>query len=323
MSEQEAHEAACPFAICQRIMAPLQARNQQLQAQQLAAGSVLLKLQAQNQQLQSRCDGLQSKCQELHRQVAALQPLAGRVRALEGVGTEEGGRRQRQRVGPAPHDAPPSDAAVAQLGVVDAVQALWTHGAVARVAEKACEQIRSLILDPRGCEQAAAAGAIEAVVAAMLVHPQEAGVQEWGCTALVNLSIRSLAQRAADAGAIEAVVGAMRAHVQVNELQYHASSVLSNVCAGDHAAARARQLQAANAGGVEALVGAMEAHAQDEYLQEGCCGALRVLCRRSASVAARALQAGGRGAVAAAMQAYPGNEELQDDGQELLDLLVE
>ena len=114
----------------------------------------------------------------------------------------------------------------------------------------------------------------------------------------------------------------MQAHAQVNELQYHGSSVLSNVCAGDHAAARARQLQAANAGGVEALVGAMEAH-EDEYLQESCCGALRALCRRSDSVAARALQAGGRRAVAAAMQACPGNNELQDYGQELLDLFVE
>ena len=171
------------FPASLRMMAPLQAQNQQLQM-----------LQAQNQELQARCDGLQSKCQELHRQVAALQPLAGRVRALEGVGTEEGGRRQRQRVGPAPHDAQPSDAAVAQLGVVDAVEALWTHIRVARVAEKACEQIRSLILDPRGCEQAAEAGAIEAVVTAMLVHPQVVGVQEWGCGALINLSFRSLAR---------------------------------------------------------------------------------------------------------------------------------
>ena len=296
------------FPASLRTMAPLQAQNQQLRTQ--------------NQELQARCDGLQSKCQELHRQVAALQPLAGRVRALEGVGTEEGGRRQRQRVGPAPHDAPPSDAAVAQLGVVDAVQALWTHGAVARVAEKACEQISSLVLDPRGCEQAAEPGGIEAVVAAMLVHPRVAGVQEWGSAALANLSFRSWSQRAADAGAIEAVVGAMRAHAQVNELQEHGCGVLQNACVGDNAAARARQLQAANAGGVEALVGAMEAH-EGERVQDGCCRALLVLCRRSASVAARALQAGGRRAVAAAMQAYPGNDDLQDNGQELLDLLVE
>ena len=92
--------------------------------------------------------------------------------------------------------------------MVDAVQALWTHGAVARVAEKACEQISSLVLDPRGCEQAAEPGGIEAVVAAMLVHPRVAGVQQWGCAALINLSFRARAQRAAEAAVIEAVVGA-------------------------------------------------------------------------------------------------------------------
>ena len=46
---------------------------------------------------------------------AAGGPGAG----ARGFGTEEGGRRQRQRVGPAPHDAPPSNAAVEQSGVVD------------------------------------------------------------------------------------------------------------------------------------------------------------------------------------------------------------
>ena len=69
-------------------------------------------------------------------------------------------------------------------------------------------------------------------------------------------------------------------------------------------------------------MGAIEAHAQYDVHEAGC-GALLILCGRSASVAARALQAGGRRAVAAAMQAYPGNDELQDNGQALLDLLVE
>ena len=99
MSEQAAHDSACPFAICQRMMAPLQAQNQQLQSecQQLRARVAAV------EPLQVRCAGLQSECQELRgqvatllplqRQVAALQPLAGRVRALEGVETEEGGRR--------------------------------------------------------------------------------------------------------------------------------------------------------------------------------------------------------------------------------------
>ena len=89
---QAAHEAACPVAVCQRMMAPLKAQNQQLQSE--------------NQELRARVAALQP-------QVAALQPLAGRVRALEGD-AEAGGRRQR--VGPAPHDTPPSDAALEAMG---------------------------------------------------------------------------------------------------------------------------------------------------------------------------------------------------------------
>ena len=77
----------------------------------------------------ARCEGFQSECQELRGQVAALQPLAGRVRALEGVETEEGGPRQRQRVGPAPHDAPPNDAMIAAMGLAEAVAAFrLAHG---------------------------------------------------------------------------------------------------------------------------------------------------------------------------------------------------
>ena len=84
-----------------------------------------------------------SLCAELQRQVALLQPLSGWVRALEG-GDEAGERRQRQRVGPAPHDAPPSDAALAAMGVAEAVAALRAHLAVARVAEKACRRLADL-----------------------------------------------------------------------------------------------------------------------------------------------------------------------------------
>ena len=78
-AEQAAHEAACPVAVCLRLMAPLQAQNQQLQSQ--------------NKHLQQR--------------VAALEPLVGRVRVLEG--DAEASRRQS---GPVPHDALPSSAAM-------------------------------------------------------------------------------------------------------------------------------------------------------------------------------------------------------------------
>ena len=137
LAEQVAHEEACPFAICLRMMAPLQAECQQLRAE----------------------------CQELR----------GRVRVLEGEEEEEGGRRQRQRVGPAPHDAPPSDAEVDEMGLTAAAAALRAHVAVARVAERACQRLDSLY--QVGSEQAfAEAGAIEAVVAALRTHAEVAGL---------------------------------------------------------------------------------------------------------------------------------------------------
>ena len=209
MSELAAHGAACPFAICQRMMAPLQAQNQQLQSecQELRARVAVV------EPLQARCDGLQVQNQQLHRQVAALQPPpADRMRALEGD-EEAGGRRRRQRVGPAPHlvgfqgvlsaalgasppsavgpaphptphHAPPSDEELEAMGLAEVVAVLWAHMAVARVAEQACERL-NILCEPDDSEQAAAeAGMIEAVVEAMQAHLQVAGVQEMGCLAL-------------------------------------------------------------------------------------------------------------------------------------------
>ena len=113
-----------------------------LHARVVHSEQVLQQMQAQNQQLQTQCAGLYARVaqnEELQQRVAAqlvlrvavleplaaaLQPLAGRVRALEGD-AEAGRQRQRQRVGPAPHDdATPSSAAVTQMELVAAVAAL-------------------------------------------------------------------------------------------------------------------------------------------------------------------------------------------------------
>ena len=325
MSEQVAHVAACPFAICQRMMAPLQAQNQQLQSE-------CQELRAQVEPLQARCAGLQSECQVLRGQVAALQPLAGRVRALEGVETEQGGRRQRQRVGPAPHDAPPSDAAVAAMGLAEAVATLRAHVAVAKVAEKACERLNSLCR-PDGSEQAAAeAGAIEAVMEALRAHPQAVGVHVHGLAGLTSLCVganaagRARAQRAADAGAIEVVVVGMRAHVQTAACLNLGCMALTAVCSGDDAAGRARKQRAAEAGALEVIVEAMRAYPQVESVQVFGCEALVSVCGGGASAGARArrqraVQAGGRTVAIAAMQAHPGDRRVQLHGQLVLNAL--
>ena len=322
-ADKAAHEKACVIAVCQRMMAPLQGRcdglqaqNEQLQ-QQVAA---LLPLQAQNQQLQQ--------------QVAALQPLAGRVRALEGVETEEGGRRQRQRVGAAPHDAPPSDAAVQGMGVVAAVAVLQAHVAAARVVEAACCRVAVLCREESNRQTAAEAGAFEAVVVAVWAHPQVASVQRHSCRALSNGCIVSNAagqarkQRAGAAGALEAVVAAMQAHWQDVGMLERGCAVLNNmVCHpfGSDATVQARKQRAGAAGALEAVVAAMQAHRQVVGIQHMGCKALNSACHGTDAAALarrqRAMVAGGREAAAAAMQAHPGVADVQQFGQKVINLL--
>ena len=290
------------FPASLRMMAPLQAQNQQLQT-----------LRAHNEELQARCDGLQSKCQELHRQVAALQPLAGRVRALEGVGTEEGGRRQRQRVGPAPHDAQPSDAAVAQLGVVDAVEALWTHGRVARVAEKACEQIRRLskgmmadllgeLPESMARSRSLCVCGLDAVVEAMRAHPQVAAVQQEGCLALMFLTRRIGAESATESGTVEAVVDAMRAHLQAAEVLKNGAAALMQSTNKSEAAVQ----RVADAGGLQLMVAAMRTHPLALEVQQGSVAVLYscrgLFCR--APYGQRVSEVGGRAVLSAALKAF-------------------
>ena len=351
-AEQHAHEAACPLAGCQRLMAPLQARCDGLLAQ--------------NQQLQVRCDGLQVRCDgiqaalepvqawiltaqnqqliaqneqrqswqaaSLQRQVAALEPLVGRVRALEGE-EEAGGWRQRQRTGPAPYDTPPynvlpHDAAVSAMGPVELVAVLRAHKAVARVVVTACNRLAALCLEEVNQPLAAEAGALEAVVEAMRAHPQAAGVQHEGCAALVLVCLgmdgAGLARKhsAVEAGALEAVVGAMWAHPQAEGVQQEGCAALLSLCCGRvDAVDLAHKQRAAEAGALEAVVAAMWAHLQAASVQWQGCAVLTILCIGPGGAAAArrqlATQVGACAAATAARLAHPDDTRVHDTGREL------
>ena len=121
--------------------------------------------QAQALSQQAQIDQTQSHNEQLQRQVAALQPLAGRLRVQL--------RSWRaQRAARSPHDAPPSDAAVAEMGLTEAVAALQAHVAVARLVERMCERLQVLCAQVGSEHAAAEAGAMEVVVAAMWTHLQ-------------------------------------------------------------------------------------------------------------------------------------------------------
>ena len=259
-ADQAPHEEACPIAICQRMMAPVHARCDWIQAHNQ-------QMQSDNQELRARVASLEPQNQQLQQRVAALEPLAGQVRALEDE-EEEGGRQRRQRVGAAPHDAPPSDADMEEMGLAEAVAALREHVAVARVAEKACVRLHHMSVPAGNGQAAAEAGVIEAVVEAMQAHPQVAAVQLQGCAALAivccgnDAAGRARKQRAAAAGALEVVVAAMWAHSQFASVQRLGCMALSNVCSGHDATGLARPQRAADAGAFEVVVAAMRAHSQ-------------------------------------------------------------
>lgn len=327
-AEQQAHEAICPRAGCQRLLAPLQVLCDGLLAQNRLQ-TVL------NQQLITQNDQWQQQVAALQWQVAGLEPLVGRVRVLEG-NEEADVRQQRQRIGPAPHDAPPHDAAVAVMEPAELVAALQAHGAVARVAATACNRLAALSFEEGShsgttVQLAVEAGALEAVVGAMRAHLHAADVQGEACCALTNLCIgidaAGLArlQRAAEAGALEAVVEAMWAHPQVTAVQERGCGPLSMICWGEDALGLARKQRAVDAGALQAVVTAMQTDLQAVYVQEDGCYALNAMCAGSgaAAVARRqlAIQVGACAAATAARMAHPDDSRLHEAGRSLQRLL--
>ena len=263
------------------------------------------------------CQQRLATCTAAHQKTRPLaqQPLAGLVRALDGD-EEEGGRRRRQRVGPAPHDAPPSDATMAVMGMGEATAALREHSTVVRVAEAACRRLRNLTNGVGKFSEPMQRQGVEAVVEAMQAHPQVADVQKFGCSALNGLT-KSLStvgrQAAAEAGAIGAALNAMQAHLHDSCAQVLGFGVLTSLCLGYDAAV----LRAAEAGALYAAVAAMRAHPQDAGVQVAGLDALIFYGKGDANKR-RATQVGGRAVVFAAIKAFPGDKLIQRQTDKLI-----
>ena len=250
--------------------------------------------------------------------VAAMEPLAGRVRALDGE-EEEGGRQRRQRAGPASHDAPPSDAIMVVMGMAEATAALREHLAVTRVAEAACRRLGTLTKGVAKFSEPLQREGVKAVVDAMRAHPQASKVQVAGCSALGHLT-RALStagrQSAAEAGAIGAALNAMRAHLEDSTVQVLGFAALTSLCYGYDAAV----LRAAEAGALYVTVAAMRAHPQDEAVHVAGLNALIDYGKGDANKR-RATEVGGRAVAFAAIKAFPGHNLIPGFAQHLLHVL--
>ena len=223
-----------------------------------------------------RCPECRLPLPQVNRNRAAERAIAALEACCDHCGevTTRGAMAAHRRVCP----QAPSDAALAEMGLAEAVAALRAHLPVVRVAEKACLRLQDLC-EPIGSEPAAEeAGVIEAVVAVLQAHPQVACVQLAACELIHNICF----------GSDEAGHSLVRSE-----------------------AGLARAERAAEAGAIEAVVAAMRAHPHEAAVQEIGCVTLIELCGGTSHLAQRAIDAGGRTVVVAAMQAHPDDAEVQ------------
>ena len=108
-SERGAHEKACPFAICLRMVEPLR----------------------------SECEQLRAQNERLQRRVTALGGQGRRGSLYRGDAEEVAAATGGQDFEAMANGPPPSDAEVEEMGLTEVVAALRAHLAVARVAEEA------------------------------------------------------------------------------------------------------------------------------------------------------------------------------------------
>ena len=332
VADKAAHEATCPLAVCQRMLAPLRARVVALEAELRSQGG-------ENEQLLSRLAALEAgeagegaapsdaavQEMDLAAAMSALRAHASVPRVAAAVGERLADLCADER----------SRQAAAEAGAIELVMAALRTHSEERVQCKGCAALGTICSGTEGGaegrqQRAADAGALEAVVAAMRAHPQSASVQWSGGSALANLCGDFEAgapreQRAAGAGAFEAVVAGMRTHPQHAGVQEAGCEALANMCSGDDAVGAACEQRAVRSGAIEAAVAAMCAHLQEEGVQEWGCTALTEMCSGSDDAAAareeRAADAGALEAVVAAMRAHPTNAGVQEEGISALTML--
>jgi len=351
VADKAAHEATCPLAVCQRMLAPLRARVVALEAELRSQG-------AENEQLLSRLAALEAgeagegaapsdaavQEMDLAAAVSALRAHASVPRVAAAVGDRLADLCADEQ----------SRQAAAEAGAIELVMAALRIHSEERVQCKGCAALGTICSGTEGGaegrqQRAADAGALEAVVAAMRAHPTHAGVQAEGCHMLYAVSASDDAPndvaraRAAEVGALEAMVAAMRAHAYDVEVQENGCWAIANVVGQGRVAdsessdtvgrsrssflmACARAQRAATSSAIEAVVAALRAHPREAGVQENGCLALAKICisgdGAGRALKQRAVELGALEAATAALRAHPHKRDVQEQAQGLCYMLA-
>lgn len=140
------------------------------------------------------------------------------------------------------------------------------------VQAQGCNAISVLSEKEAGRNHVLGKGAVQAVVAAMQMHPSAPAVQGRGCAALGNLTVGDGETAVLQGYGVEAVLAAMANHPSDGFVQTKACLALGNMGYGS-----AGEVAVVDKGGVQAIVAALQAHGSDEKLVEEACDALQNL----------------------------------------------
>jgi hypothetical protein len=182
-----------------------------------------------------------------------------------------------QRSEPKTHMASTADACrrVAQAcerrDVAGAVQIMREHAGSAAVQQAACVALIPVTGsgDTGFCARAVAAGALDAVLAALATHTENVVLQATCCALVTNLArVLGGLPSVAAARAAGAVVAALRAHPSVSMVQTSAFAALGSLALSGTAEVFAA---AVAAGAIEAAVGALVTHESDAAVQADAC----------------------------------------------------
>lgn len=194
-------------------------------------------------------------------------------------------------------EPPPTQREIASMMVVTAVRTLSEFGSSSpETVEQVCERCFSGQTNEKR-QEAADAGAVQAIVACMGMHPDNLAVQEKCILALGNICCgtdeRGLARKqlAADAGALAAVLVAMRSHLGSSIVQENGSATVGNIASHVDDPGLARKSAAIEEGALEAVVSGMRAHPTVATVQSFGSFCLANLTRARGEVEATALGA--------------------------------
>mmetsp|Transcript_37579 Transcript_37579/g.78701 ORF Transcript_37579/g.78701 Transcript_37579/m.78701 type:complete len:1301 (-) Transcript_37579:120-4022(-) len=191
-------------------------------------------------------------------------------------------------------------------GITCIIKSMQTIPTSASVQQASCGALYAITNVDAHKNIAISAGAVDAVIYLMLVHPNEIKVLENAVNVLVNLSsLRKCTRTIANAGGISTVTEIMRSNPTSTGLILGGSRFIQNMSLSR------REYADEALGGITPILGCMDEHPDCSKLVEESCKALRCLVLKSETCRDRLITADGIAVIEKTMKENSGSQRWQ------------